>query len=178
MVIKAIKAFSLSILSLVCFASPSFAGVILERVKNGYGTGFGLNLYTNQYNSRINVFNLNAVDGFQRWNMPTGFYNNYSGFAASRGKIALEANPNYCIKPSYIGNNSPLYVVPCSQAPEFAVETVDNAVYTDVRLRVMNTRFCINTPNVNLWNGGYTFLYQCSANLSGDTEQIWRVRQR
>jgi hypothetical protein len=161
---------------LIGISTSAFAGSILERVNKGPGTGYGLNLYTNQYNSRINVYDLKKVDGFQRWNLPNGYYNNGSGLIASRGKISLEANSGYCIKPSYIGNNAPLYVVPCSQAPEFAVEDVYNGSFSDVRLRVFNTNFCINTPNVNLWNGGYTFLYQCASSLAGDTEQVWRRR--
>jgi hypothetical protein len=141
------------------------AGQLLERVNNGPGTEYVLNTYN--LSSRINVYQLSGADAFSRWNLPV---------AGVSGKISVDANTGYCLKPSYIGNNSPIYLTPCAQATNFIKEYVYNGPANDVRLRVAGSNFCINTPNVNLFNGGYTFLYQCASTLAGDTEQIWRLR--
>jgi hypothetical protein len=151
---------------------------VYERVNNGGFTGFTLNFQNLNNGTRMDAADYSTLDDYQRIDTSAISFFTNNGLGAFTTKLYSHANNSKCFKADYIGNNSPIRAVDCGNGNPniFAVENVYNGAYPDVRFRVNGSNYCINLPNVNLWNGGYVFLYQCAGNLAGDTEQIFRRR--
>ncbi|ALB42413.1 MULTISPECIES: RICIN domain-containing protein [unclassified Anabaena] len=160
-------------------ANLAQGAVTIERIKNNDGSGYALNLYN--LNSRVNLYDLKNPDSLEKWDFDVlGSGDRQTGFATAEVRIKSNYNSNYCMTASSANNNASIYVRPCGQAANqnFIKEDIYNGSFTDVRFRLKGTNSCINAPNVNLWNGGYVFMYACNATLTGDPEQTFRIRSR
>lgn len=143
---------------------PAFAnGYTIERAGTSKGSsGYGLNLYSQ--GGRVNAWNVTQADDLTRWVRES--------YGLST-RLLSGQNNGYCLTAGGLYNNAPIYSKPCGSSPNqnWTLDDIDGA-WSWKRLRIGN--YCANLPNVNLWNGGYVFMYQCNSQLLGDIEQVWR----